>query len=96
MLFRSAMYVPAGTSGYLQIAFLPWVYPRICDNQQFNINKEEVLLYQEVSEKMNEYYWESLEHYLAAKRENVEELEEVDEDVLEEIMKDIKAGKLFH
>ena len=93
-----AMYVPAGTSGYLQIAFLPWVYPRICDQQEFNINRQEVLLYQEVAEKMNEYYWESVEHYLAAKRENVEEKveEEIDEDVLEEIMKDIKSGKMFH
>ena len=84
-----AMYVPATSTGYLQIAFMPWVYPRICDQQEFNIKREEVLLYQDVTENMNEYYWESVDQYLAAKREKVEDIQDenkIDEEVLEELL----------
>jgi len=93
-----AMYVPATSTGYLQIAFMPWVYPRICDQQEFNIKREEVLLYQDVTDNMNEYYWESVDHYLAAKREKVEEIQEekIDEETMEEILQSLKNGKVFH
>ena len=84
-----ALYVPSTSTGYLQIAFMPWVYPRICDQQEFNIKREEVLLYQDVTENMNEYYWESVDQYLAAKREKVEDIQDenkIDEEVLEELL----------
>jgi hypothetical protein len=93
-----AMYVPATATGYLQIAFMPWVYPRICDHQEFNIKREEVLLYQDVTDNMNEYYWESVEHYLAAKREKVEEIQEekIDEEIMEELLEEIRKGRVMH
>jgi len=94
-----AMYVPATSTGYLQIAFMPWVYPRICDQQEFNIKREEVLLYQDVTDNMNEYYWESVDHYLAAKREKVEDIQEeekIDEEVLEELLEEIRKGRVMH
>jgi hypothetical protein len=93
-----AMYVPATSTGYLQIAFMPWVYPRICDQQEFNIKREEVLLYQDVTDNMNEYYWESVEHYLAAKREKVEEIQEekIDEEIMEELLEEIRKGRVMH
>ena len=93
-----AMYVPATATGYLQIAFMPWVYPRICDQQEFNIKKEEVLLYQDVTDNMNEYYWESVDQYLAAKREKVEDIQEdkIDEETLEELLEEIRKGRVMH
>jgi len=93
-----AMYVPATATGYLQIAFMPWVYPRICDQQEFNIKREEVLLYQDVTDNMNEYYWESVDHYLAAKREKVEEIQEekIDEEIMEELLEEIRKGRVMH
>jgi len=93
-----AMYVPATATGYLQIAFMPWVYPRICDQQEFNIKREEVLLYQDVTDNMNEYYWESVDHYLAAKREKVEEIQEekIDEETMEELLEEIRKGRVMH
>ncbi len=94
-----AIYVPSTASGYLQIAFMPWVYPRICDQQEFSIKREEVLLYQDVSEKMNEYYWESLESYLDTKRETQQESVEedkIDEETLKELLEEIKAGRSYH
>ena len=94
-----AMYVPATTTGYLQIAFMPWVYPRICDVQEFNIAKSEVLLYHDVSENMNEYYWESLDHYLNTKREEpVEEGPEPEEDyeALKEALEALSGKRTLH
>jgi len=93
-----AMYVPATATGYLQIAFMPWVYPRICDQQEFNIKREEVLLYQDVTDNMNEYYWESVDHYLAAKREKVEDIQEekIDEEIMEELLEEIRKGRVMH
>jgi len=93
-----AMYVPATATGYLQIAFMPWVYPRICDQQEFNIKREEVLLYQDVTDNMNEYYWESVDHYLAAKREKVEDIKEekIDEEIMEELLEEIRKGRVMH
>lgn len=92
------VYVSRGGGDYLQIAFLPWVYPRICDLQEFNIDKKEVILYQDVSEKMNEYYWDSVQHYMTSKRETIEEepIEEYSEEILEEIKELMRSGKVFH
>ena len=93
-----AIYIPSASTGYLQIAFMPWVYPRICDTQEFNIRKEEVLLYQDVSEKMNEYYWENLSEYLSNKRDYSEGKEEdkIDEETLQELLQEIKNGRILH
>ena len=67
-----AMYVPATSTGYLQIAFMPWVYPRICSNQEFSISMNEVLLCCEVSSYMNEYYWDSIDTYITEQKEKKE------------------------
>ena len=94
-----AIYVPSTVTGYLQIAFMPWVYPRICDIQEFNIKREEILIYQDVTDKMNEYYWENLEQYLSNKRDYTEgkqEEEPVSEETLQEMIDLLKQGKVFH
>jgi hypothetical protein len=57
------IYMPSDTTGYLSIAFTPWVFPRICEIQEFIIHAEDVLLMTNVSSSMNEYYWDNLEHY---------------------------------
>ena len=94
-----AIYVPSTVTAYLQIAFMPWVYPRICDIQEFNIKREEVLIYQDVTDKMNEYYWENLEQYLSNKRDYTEDKQEeepVSEETLQEMIDLLKQGKVFH
>lgn len=57
------IYMPSETTGYLSVAFTPWVFPRICEQQEFVIHSEDVLLMSDVSASMNTYYWENLEHY---------------------------------
>lgn len=77
------VYVPAETTNYVSIAFMPWVFPRICDQQTFNIHAEDVILINDVAEKMNIYYWESVESYLTVSS-NITQTEEPEEDVTSE------------
>lgn len=57
------IYMPSETTGYLSIAFMPWVFPRICEQQEFIIHAEDVLLMNDVAANMNDYYWDNLDHY---------------------------------
>lgn len=92
-----ALYVPSTSTGYLQIAFMPWVYPRICSNQEFSISMNEVLLCCEVSSYMNEYYWDSIDTYITEQKEKkVEPEPQVDEETLEEMMNLLKEGRSYH
>ena len=43
------IYMPSETTGYLSIAFMPWVFPRICEQQEFIIHAEDVLLMNDVA-----------------------------------------------
>ena len=73
------VYIPSDSKGYMQIAFMPWVFPRICDRQEFPIQIEDVLMRTPVSEYMNEYYWESVDNFMQKKDEKVTEEEQPDE-----------------
>jgi hypothetical protein len=55
------VYMPSDDKGLLQIAFMTWVFPKICSNQEFTISKEDVIMLSMVSDGMNEYYWSSVE-----------------------------------
>jgi hypothetical protein len=96
-----ALYVPSTATGYLQIAFMPWVYPRICSDQEFTISASEVLLCCNVSEKMNEYYWDSIDTYIAEQKDKKDKKieEEPEPDYIEEIaelMQSIKDKRTMH
>ena len=64
-LFRplKVVYVPSDTTGYLTIAFMPWVFPSICDQQEFVIHSEDILFIADVTDNMNRYYWNNLDYY---------------------------------
>ena len=66
------VYAPSEKSGYLSVAFMPWVFPRLCDQQEFVIHAEDVLMMADLAEQMNIYYWESVDEYLN-KAEKVKE-----------------------
>lgn len=57
------VYTPVDTAGSLSVMFMPWVFPKICEEQVFTIHAEDVLLLTDVSERMNIYYWESVDTY---------------------------------
>jgi hypothetical protein len=69
------MYIDAEREGYTAIAFSPWVFPSLCDQQEFVIHAEDIMLITNVSEKMNRYYWSSVDQYYSP--EPVEKSESV-------------------
>ena len=84
------VYMPSESVGYLSVAFMPWVFPRICDQQEFVIHAEDVLMVADVAEKMNIYYWENVDLY--TKRDKEREVEEPpvqEEEIEQENMNDI-------
>ena len=82
-----AVYMPSEKLGYFHVAFMPWVFPRMCDVQEFVIRDEDILLISNVSEKMNTYYWESLDDFINNKSDNVEP-EEPDQETLLNALKE--------
>ena len=55
------MYVGTEHPGYLQIAFLPFVFPKLCSEQQFVLGAKDVMFIANVSNSMNNHYWENLD-----------------------------------
>ena len=95
-----AVYMPSST-GYLSIAFMPWVFPRICDKQEFTIDYDDVLLVTDVSGKMNDYYWDSIDTYINENKEEAKQKvdKESEEEYMEEIaklMQTIKDKRTMH
>ena len=75
------VYMPSESTGYLSVAFMPWVFPRICEQQEFIIHADDVLLMTDVAPNMNEYYWDNLDHYI--NKVKVEE-DKINEPVVQE------------
>lgn len=95
-------YVPS-EYGYLQIAFMPWVFPKICDIQEFDVVEDDVLFIADVTEKMNGYYWENLHTYIKESREPEQPAQEetgmTEEEELEmynKIMEQLGNKRTFH
>ena len=93
------VYMPSRQgSAYLQVAFIPWVFTRICDEQQFIVHAEDVITMSNVSSYMEEYYWKNMDHFLVKVEEESESTEiEESESELEEILESLKTSKrTFH
>lgn len=68
------VYVQSPHHGYLSVSFIPWVFTKICDNQEFVIHADDVLLVSNVSEQMNEYYWANAQSFNKPLEEQHEEV----------------------
>jgi hypothetical protein len=55
------VYIDSEREGYTAIAFSHWVFTGLCDQQEFVIHAEDVMLIADLSEKMNKHYWDYLE-----------------------------------
>jgi hypothetical protein len=95
------VYMPSQQgAAYLQVAFIPWVFTRICSEQEFIIHAEDIITMSNVSSYMEEYYWKNMDHFIT-KDEDVstenEELETEEETSLEELLEAIKSSRrTFH
>lgn len=98
------VYVPSNTDGYLSISFMPWVFPSISDQQEFILQPEDILLIVDVSEKMNTYYWDSIDSYMnkskkTEKESSYEENNMTPEEEVElykKIMEQLAAKRTYH
>jgi hypothetical protein len=75
------VYMPVDNEGSLSVAFIPWVFSKIVDEQVFILHDEDILIYTDVAEKMNIYYWNNVE--LTLNKPHVEEEiqnEEIEDD----------------
>lgn len=91
------VYVPTG-SGNLQVAFVPWVFSRIVDKQEFMIHLEDVILITDVSDYMNKYYWENIDSY---NKENSytdqsSEEESSEEEALLDALRELTTERKYH
>jgi hypothetical protein len=97
------VYLSSEMSGYLQIAIAPWIFPRVCSTQEFEIDPADVLLMSEASEKMNNYYWKNLDQFeepsdTVAKEAQEESKEEESMENIRDIINQIMGDKkrTFH
>ena len=90
-LFRplKVVYIPSDAIGYLTVAFMPWVFPRICDQQEFVVHSQDILMICDITDKMNEYYWENLDHF---SKKTAKEEERTEERLKEETFDKIKEA----
>lgn len=95
------IYMQSQHQGYLTVSFIPWVFPKICDHQQFTIHAEDVLLLSNVSQAMNDYYWNNLET-LDPKNAQGPELHQEQEETIEDeqslidMFKELSTKRTLH
>ena len=93
------VYIPSqrGVS-HIQVAFMPWIFGKICEEQDFLIHAEDVITMGNVSEKMSGYYWSNITHFFG----NEDPVEEIEQDTetetgIEEIIEAIsKTRRIYH
>lgn len=96
------VYVPSESSGYLTIAFMPWVFPRLCEQQEFIIHSQDILFMADVTTKMNEYYWTNMDYYTKKATEEEKETQKSEQENAFERLKEAleEAGlhtkKVYH
>lgn len=78
------MYVTTDKSGTLSVSLVQWVFWRICDKQDFTLQAKDILLVQDASSSMEDYYWSSLEYMESYKEKILAKANEEEDTVYEE------------
>jgi hypothetical protein len=78
------LYLKGSQSGYLSISLMQWVFSRICSEQVFEIQKNEVLFKINPNESLIEHYWNSIEHFSETESKSHIEYESLVEEEEEE------------
>jgi hypothetical protein len=63
------VYLSTTKSSSLSISLTQWIFWRICDKQEFTIHPKDILVVNDVSIAMEDYYWSSMEHFESYKEE---------------------------
>ena len=92
------VYIPSEKSGFYSIAFMPWVFPKMVETQEFTLQSEKIMIITDVSEKTNINYWESVNEYLKYNDTSKEELEltEEQEDSISKALNEFAQKRIYH
>lgn len=90
------VYVPSERDGYLAIAFTPWVFRSLSDQQEFVIHAEDIMLIADTTEKMNTYYWDNVDHQFNPEPLKEEVPEEDGLDRLADILNEMQSKRTLH
>lgn len=90
------VYMQSQHEGYLSVSFMPWVFPRMVDHQEFMLHADDVLLISDVSEKMNIYYWDNLDTLTGKVPQEPEPTQQTDEETLAEILDQLNNRRTYH
>ena len=97
------VYIPGKGQGvdYLQVAFIPWVFSRICADEEFMVHAEDIITMGNVTPMVEEHYWKNVEYFAdKGDKESVEDLDPEEEHELEldleSIIEKVKAGRTYH
>lgn len=58
------VYMSSRKDGFLSISLMQWIFSKICEDQIFELPKNQVLIKSKPNEKMIEHYYSSVEHFL--------------------------------
>jgi len=91
------IYLPTNGNSF-QIAFMPFIFSKICSNQEFQINSDDVLIISEVSNYTSTYYMDNV-HLLTKDQEepdhSIPQQEDEGED-LSELIQALANGRTYH
>jgi hypothetical protein len=99
------LYSISQTHGGVSIALMQWIFPRICDKQEFPVYSSDIVTMCNPSEQMQTYYWNILNkldgmgnrNYMEDEDEDYEEddVEPTEEELeyINKMINEIKTGK---
>lgn len=58
------VYMSSKRDGFLSISLMQWIFSKICEDQVFELPKNQVLIKSKPNEKMMDHYFSSVENFL--------------------------------
>lgn len=86
------LYLKGSKSGYLSISLMQWVFARICSDQMFEIDKNEVLFKTLPEDTLVEHYWNSVEHFTQMESKDKVEYESMTDSIDEDFPSTTEEG----
>ena len=83
--------------GYLSVSFMPWIFPKMVEHQEFMLHADDVILMSDVSEKMNIYYWENVDQVFNTNEiPPKQDIQETEEASLLETLQEMATKRTYH
>ena len=85
------LYLKSQKTGFLSISLMQWIFSKLCSEQTFEMDKNEVLVKALPDDTFVEHYWNSVDHFLNSKsQDQIEYDSPIEDDSLAEKLEMIK------